>query len=251
VPPVLLKTRQLARGWMGRVLWAVPPPVPAHLEPEPAETIRRVRRRTMTSYARLAALVDSVEYIAREEIPGGIVECGVWRGGSMMAAALTLLRHGRGDRDLYLFDTFEGMPEPTEHDVDSPFDGYDLRRHLDRWQKAGGLHAVAEESVREAMLSTGYPAERIHVVKGPVEDTLPGRAPAQVALLRLDTDWYQSTKHELETLYDRLSPGGVLILDDYGHYQGARQAAEEFFAQRGERPLLQRLDYTARLAVKR
>jgi hypothetical protein len=109
---------------------------------------------------------------------------------------------------------------------------------------------VAAGEVRAALLSTGYPAERVHLVEGRVEDTLPAAAPDAIALLRLDTDWYAGTKHELETLYPRLSPGGVLILDDYGHYEGARRAVDEYFADAGGRPLLSRIDYTGRVGVK-
>jgi hypothetical protein len=111
-------------------------------------------------------------------------------------------------------------------------------------------HYVPVEEVRAAVLSTGYPAERVHMVEGKVEDTLPGAAPERIAVLRLDTDWYASTKHEMEQLYPRLSPGGVLILDDYGHYEGARQAVDEYFAEHGGRPLLSRVDYTGRVGVK-
>ena len=107
------------------------------------------------------------------------------------------------------------------------------------------------DRVRAAVESTGYPRERIHLVPGMVEDTLPAEAPEQVALLRLDTDWYASTKHELEQLYPRLTPGGVLIVNDYGHYEGARRAVDEHFAATGERVLLNRIDYTGRVAVER
>ena len=100
------------------------------------------------------------------------------------------------------------------------------------------------------MESTGYPSERIHLIKGMVEETLPAQAPERLALLRLDTDWYASTKHELEQLYPRVSPGGVLIIDDYGHYEGARNAVDEYFASRGEHVLLQRIDWTGRMVLK-
>jgi len=104
--------------------------------------------------------------------------------------------------------------------------------------------------VRSTLEATGYPAERLHLVRGPVEETLPGHAPEQLALLRLDTDWYESTRHELEHLYPRLASGGVLIVDDYGHWEGARSAVDEYFAQHGPAPLLHRTDYTGRVAVK-
>jgi hypothetical protein len=186
-------------------------------------------------------------------VSGAIVECGVWKGGSMMAAALTLLRLDAADRDLFLLDTFAGMPPPTEEDVSSAYDGYNPMRHWRRRQRSPDLntwHYVPAEEVRAAVLSTGYPADRVQLVEGRVEDTLPERAPAEIALLRLDTDWYASTKHEMEHLYPRLAPGGVLILDDYGHYEGARRAVDEYFEAHGGRPLLTRVDYTGRVGVK-
>ena len=245
--------RQLAVGWLSRVSYFLPPFLSPDYGPELERTIRQVRRYTMTSPRRIAALCDSVEYAVRSGVPGAVVECGVWKGGSMMAAALTLLRLDAVDRDLYLFDTFAGMPPPTDDDVFSAYDGYNPMRRWRRRQREGGAnawHYVPVEEVRAAVLSTGYPADRVHLVEGRVEDTLPGAAPGEIAVLRLDTDWYAGTKHELETLYPRLSPGGVLILDDYGHYEGARRAADEYFEARGERPLLSRIDYTGRVGVK-
>jgi hypothetical protein len=104
--------------------------------------------------------------------------------------------------------------------------------------------------VQRAVRSTGYDPGKIHLIKGKVEDTVPGAAPTKIALLRLDTDWYESTRHELEHLFPRLSPGGVIIIDDYGHWQGARRATDEFLAQHNIPLLLNRIDYTARIGVK-
>ena len=106
------------------------------------------------------------------------------------------------------------------------------------------------EEVRERLVGTGYPPERLHLVPGMVEQTLPGEAPEKIALLRLDTDWYASTRHELEQLYPRLESGGVLIIDDYGHYEGARRAVDEYFERSGEPVLLSRIDFSGRLVVK-
>ncbi len=100
------------------------------------------------------------------------------------------------------------------------------------------------------MAKVGYPANRLHYVRGKVEETVPAQAPQQIALLRLDTDWYESTRHELKHLYPRLSSGGVLIVDDYGHWKGSRQATDEFIAETPEFGLLTRIDYTGRLSVK-
>jgi O-methyltransferase len=251
-PAPLRASRQLATGWLARLGYFLPPLLSPDYEPELERTIRRVRRHTMTTPRRIAALCDSVEYAVRAEVPGAVVECGVWKGGSMMAAALTLLGLGASDRDLHLFDTFQGMPPPTEEDVFSAYDGYSPVRHWRRREREGHntWHYVPADEVRAALLSTGYPAERVHLVEGRVEDTLPERAPDRIAVLRLDTDWYESTRHELEHLYPRLAPGGVLILDDYGHYEGARRAVDEYMAASGERLLLNRIDYTGRVAVK-
>jgi hypothetical protein len=231
----------------------MPPLLSPDYDPELERTIKRVRRHTMTTPRRIAALCDSVEHAVRGGVPGAIVECGVWRGGSVMAAALTLMRLDAADRDLYLFDTFAGMPPPTDEDVFSAYDGYNPMEHWRRRQQESGVnswHYVPAGRVREALLATGYPAERVHLVEGRVEDTLPAQAPDEIAVLRLDTDWYASTRHEMEHLYPRLSPGGTLIVDDYGHYEGARRAVDEYFDEHGGRPLLTRIDYTARIGVK-
>ncbi len=244
--------RKLATGYRWRAQWVVPAPLPTDYEPALVETIKRVRRRTMTTPPRIAALCDAVEYIVRGRVDGDIVECGVWRGGSMMAAAITLVRLGSTDHKLLLFDTFSGMPAPTGADVDSAYDGYSLERRWRRKQR-GSVNSwsyASVEDVREALLSTGYPAERVALVKGRVENTIPASAPKSISLLRLDTDWYESTRHELEHLYPRLVPGGILIVDDYGHYEGVRRAVEEYFAERSESILLSRIDYTGRIAVK-
>ncbi len=241
--------RKLAIGWRWRLEYVLGTPVPAHYDDELAGVIKRVRRQTMTSAQRIAALCDSTEYLVRSGIDGAIAECGVWRGGSMMATALTLTRLGETDRDLYCFDTFAGMTEPGQGDVRSPYDGYSMHR---RWRRRRGTGWVAASAadVRRNIESTGYPAERIHLVEGRVEETLPEQAPERIALLRLDTDWYESTRHELEQLYPRLAPAGVLIVDDYGHYEGARRAVDEFFATDEDPVLLHRIDYTGRVALK-
>ena len=106
------------------------------------------------------------------------------------------------------------------------------------------------DAVREAVLSSGYPSRKITFVKGRVEDTLPQAAPEKIAILRLDTDWYESTRHELETLYPRLVRGGVLILDDYGHWQGAKKAVDEYIEKNDLKLFLSRTDYTGRVAIK-
>ena len=174
-----------------------------------------------------------------------------------MAMLLTLLELGVTTRDVWLFDTFEGMTEPTEHDVSSldppALETWRQAESRDErpWSGMFSSDVFNEDDVREAVQSTGYPADRIHFVRGRVEDTLPGRMPETLALLRLDTDWYESTRHELTHLYPRLADAGVLIIDDYGHWQGAQQAVDEYFSTVAQPLLLNRIDYTGRIAVKR
>jgi O-methyltransferase len=248
---VVRDARKLLAGWRWRAGYLLGTRIPAEYEDDLAEIIKRVRRYTLTTAPRIAALVDATSYLARRELPGAIVECGVWRGGSVMACALALLREGAPHRDLYLFDTFSGMVEPSPEDVPSPYDGYSPQRKWRRLHSSGRQWAgVPAGEVRANVERTGYPPDRIHVIEGRVEETLPGEAPEEIALLRLDTDWYASTRHELEQLYPRLVPGGVLIVDDYGHYAGARRAVDEYFGSIRETPLLARIDYTGRLAIK-
>ena len=219
---------------------------PAHLD-----TLNVVRPYTMTSPERVHALIEAVKYVTRSRVPGAIVECGVWRGGSMMAAARTLLSLGSSERDLYLFDTFEGMSPPSEHDVDMGGQRAGAMLATQSKTDAGSYWCYASlEDVRGALAQVGYPAERVHYVKGKVEETVPAQAPQQIALLRLDTDWYESTQHELRHLFPRLARGGVIIIDDYGHWRGARQAVDEYIAQNQVPLFLHRIDYTGRIGVK-
>jgi len=211
--------------------------------------VERVAPFTMTSLERRAGLLGAIDHVVRHRVPGAIVECGVWRGGSMMAAALALMARGDTSRELWLYDTYTGMSEPTA--ADASHRGESAAAQLARTKRGQGVWCEAGlDDVRANLLSIGYPQERIHFVEGKVEDTLPATLPGTTALLRLDTDWYESTRHELVHLYPLLSRHGVLVIDDYGHWQGARKAVDEFFASRAEPAFLHRVDYTARLLVK-
>ncbi|MFZ4266111.1 TylF/MycF/NovP-related O-methyltransferase [Streptomyces arboris] len=224
------------------------PAFPEDYDDEARDIIRAVKPYSMTSPERLNAFILATRYIARHNIPGDIVECGVWRGGSMQACARTLLSVGEDERELYLFDTYEGMTPPTAEDLRR--DGRPAQELLDAQGKDRPIWAVASlEDVQAGFENVPYPKERVHYVQGRVEDTVPEQAPEQIAILRLDTDWYASTKHELEHLYSRLVSGGVLLIDDYGYWQGSRQAVDEFLDKTGERLLLLRMD-EGRIAVK-
>lgn len=205
--------------------------------------IVKVAPYTKSSYARLEAMIAALRKIDDEGIPGDVVECGVWRGGNIILARMLC-----PDRLCWLYDTFAGMTEPQ--DVDRKKSG---ARALDIYHAKGGAKwaAVSLDEVRDNLLVTNtLDDNRLRFVEGPVERTLvdPQNIPDKIALLRLDTDWHSSTKIELEVLYPRLQPGGVLIVDDYGHWQGARKAVNDYFAK--AMPDMTRIDYTAVSMVK-
>jgi O-methyltransferase len=213
------------------------------------EMYSRVAHCTMTSFERVRVLIESMEYIGANNLPGSIVECGVWKGGSMMAAALALLELGVNNRLLYLYDTFAGMPKPGCHDVS--FQGDSAEQIFQEHNESGkGWCLATLEEARENLHGTGYPETNVRFVPGRVEETLLKTVPERIAVLRLDTDWYESTMLELEVLFPRLCVGGILILDDYGHWEGARKAVDEYFSKEGFKPFMARIDYTGRLVIK-
>jgi len=225
--------------------------VPPDLDPADRDLIESVREFTMTSPERIFGLANAVRWVVDAGVTGDIVECGVWRGGSMMAVARALLAAGVNDRDLYLFDTYTGMTAPTDEDRDHRGNPAATRfAELADGDESSDWCRAGIRTVRENLARTGYPDEKLHFVAGKVEETIPAQAPERIALLRLDTDWYVSTRHELDHLWPRLAAGGVCIIDDYGHWQGSRKAVDEYFAEHGIRVLMHRLDYSGRLVVK-
>jgi len=207
---------------------------------------------TMTSAARMYALMEAVRYVFNNNISGSIVECGVWKGGSMMAVAKTLLDLNCCDIDLYLFDTFEGMTKPSDSDIqlqseelaNEKFERLKINENSSNW-----VRALLDE-VRKNLFSTGYDKEKIHFIKGKIEETLPQKNPNKISILRLDTDWYESTLHELVHLFPLLSHGGVLIIDDYDWWKGQRKAVDEYFYTNRIKILLNKIDQSARIGVK-
>ena len=202
-----------------------------------ARLYRAVRPYTMSGDARLRGLYESIRETARNKIPGAIVECGTARGGS--AALLGLAAKGCDERrPLFVFDTFEGIPPPTAADPDyeiaAEFTGSfrgeldEVTKLFDRLQIRGGAKFI----------------------KGRFEDTIPHTETGPIAVLHVDGDWYESVKVCLDHLYDRVTAGGIIQIDDYGHWEGARKAVDEFFLARHLRVPLRYLDYTGRQFTK-
>jgi O-methyltransferase len=213
-----------------------------------------VKPYTGISKNRAFALTQAIRYIINNKIPGDFVECGVAKGGSAMLIALTLKSLGVEDRDIYLYDLFGERPKYSEWDIEiqsgkSVGDYYDLvdqgnKEAMKNWEFYGA------EEVLGNIRTTGYIESRIHFIEGDVCDTLNAFTHKKVALMRLDTDFYDSTKHELHTLYPKLVDRGVVIIDDYGHWHGARKATEEFLMSLPIKPLLFYVDNTARQFIK-
>jgi O-methyltransferase len=214
--------------------------------------IEAVRPFTMTRGQKLWSLIDGVRYVTEARVPGAFVECGVWRGGSVMAMALELQQLGVNYRQIWLYDTFEGMTPPTSKDVEAGT-GVTAAQMLDSTPVDDGNNVwcvAGIDDVRTNVMSTGYPESQFTFVQGDVSRTLLESVPDSIALLRLDTDWYESTRSGLEILYPRLAIGGVCILDDYGHWQGARAAVDEYFEAQGHRPYMHPIDYSGRVFIK-
>jgi len=206
---------------------------------------------TMTSLERMYSLYNSMKYVITNKIEGDLVECGVWKGGSAMLMALLLKRYGIMDKKIHLYDTFEGMSNPSS--IDKTVKGVSastlLRKRRKKSRNSVWCYSPIED-VKNTLFSTGYPQENLIFVRGKVEDTLLEHVPERISVLRLDTDWYESTKIELQILYPLLSEKGVLIIDDFGHWEGAKKAVMEYFMQNGNHQFLHRIDYTGRLIVK-
>lgn len=224
---------------------------PADFDLQTLKIIKQTKPYTLTSPERIASLVNAVNYIVDNKIEGDIVECGVWKGGSSMAAIATLKYKKDFSREVYLYDTYEGMSVPTEEDkVFTGTSANEMLQSSDINDASSVWCYSSIEEVRTNVSTLNYPKDKIHYIKGKVEDTIPQYMPEKIAVLRLDTDWYQSTKHELEHLYPLLVKGGVLIIDDYGHWEGARKAVDEYMEHQKLAILLNRIDYTGRIAIK-
>ena len=213
---------------------------------EENQIIDKCLKYSMTTKLRMWALINSINYIFNKKIDGDFVECGVWRGGNLILYNL-LNEKKNQNRNIYGFDTFEGMTFPSKFDFK-----YDGRSAIDLYYKRskfndGWCRSTLDEVEKNILKEC--PDHNINLIKGKVEDTLliEKNIPKKISILRLDTDFYESTKIELEVLFPRLENGGVLIIDDYGNYKGARKAVDEYFKNK---PFLIYVDHTCRLLIK-
>lgn len=210
------------------------------------DLICEVQPYTKTGPERMAAMIGGLRFIDSMNIVGDVVECGVWRAGNIILA-----RRISPERLCWLYDTFTGMTEPGPEDKSRSSGKSALPRYNEGMAGGQGWCVSLIDDVKACLSEThSFDEQRLRFVVGDVAETLldPENVPDRIALLRLDTDWYASTKVELEVLYPRLASGGVLIVDDYGHWAGARRAVDEFFT--GQKADLRRIDYTAVMMIK-
>lgn len=210
--------------------------------------IEIAKRYSKASTQRLQAMHDALRRLDAAGISGDVVECGVWRGGHIILARMV-----SPQRHCWLYDTFDGMTKPGPHDVKAKATGRDDAEMLAQ-KKTPGTVAPLDDVKNYFSIEGVLDHSKLTFVQGDVCQTLlvPENMPDKIALLRLDTDWFESTKIELEVLWPRLVKGGVIIVDDYGHWLGARKAVQEYFAVHvpdfGKR--LAMIDYTAAAMVK-
>jgi hypothetical protein len=239
------------------------PEHPFDLENEADEAIRKVRHYTMLPRERLLYLYNQVVFCEKNNIPGSFVECGVWKGGAVALMALANMRFGGEPRHIHLFDSFQEICEP-----DAFVDGARAIREVKKWTNDGGTDGklIQVKGIYDALggpgtlegnrelleKSIGYPPEFLHYHKGWFQDTLSTDADliGSIAILRLDSDWYASTKVCLEYLYDLVVLGGFVIVDDYGAYDGCRRAIDEFIGSRGISAYLSHADAECRYWIK-
>ena len=205
--------------------------------------IRSCSKYSMTGELRMFVLSQAVKYVKTSNLKGDLVECGVWKGGNIILFQKLNLLYDL-NKKIYAYDTFTGMSKPTKHDM-----SYNIL--AEEYLRTGPdiCYSPYEEFFSNVSKETDF--KNIEIIKGKVEDTLLNEKnlPESISILRLDTDWYESTKIELEILYKRLVKGGVLILDDYGHWTGAKKAVDEYFVD--DDVWLHYVDYACRYIIKR
>lgn len=212
---------------------------PSHFEDLFWEIFDEISHYTPYGHKKVYSTYQAAKYVGENDIPGAIVETGAYEGGCSILMAETLYEVGCTDRDVYLYDTFEGYPEPSE--LDQPIgQGQSAKNRYEAHTKNGDVDwwNSSLEEVQKRVQSSRYPTPRYKIVDGKIEETIPAKTPDEIAVLRLDTGWYESTKHELEQLYPRLSDNGVIIVNNYGYWDGCKRAIDEYFTQLETPPLL-------------
>jgi hypothetical protein len=204
-----------------------------------SKIIEICKKYSMISEERFKNNINSVKTVQKKNILGDIVEIGVWKGGSILSMILEYEKYQENNRTFHLYDTFSGMTDPTIHDKDLWNNDASLLLNYDGIKDVVKAAADLDEVKSNICNHTKY--EKIQYHQG---DILKNKYyPEKIAILRLDTDWYESTKYELDNFYDKVSLGGIVIIDDYGHWKGCKQAVDEFLANH-PKIKIKKTDYT-------
>lgn len=233
-------------------------------ENEANEAIKIVRKNTMLPYVNLVTLYEQVRYFEKNKLEGDFVECGVWNAGAVGLMALANLKYGNKRRNLHLFDAFEEICAPNE-EIDGEKAINEVKQILGKkaltkgelkplkgiYDRFGG---PSDLNVCKSLIETtiNYPADKVFYYKGWFQDTVPleSKSIDKIAILRLDGDWYESTKICLEYLYDKVISGGFIIFDDYGLYSGCKKAVDEFLESKNENYFLHYSSWACRYLIK-
>ncbi len=209
---------------------------------------------SMTSLLRRWALINSIKHVKNKNIEGDFVECGVWKGGNLIIFN-NLINKYKLNKKIFAYDTYTGMSEPTVFDknilnVDAKKE-WEINKKTDNINLSFNCYSSLDE-VKNNIKKNSYnenSLENLNFIKGKVEETLQSKEnlPEKISILRLDTDWYESTKVELEVLYPRLVKNGILIIDDYGHWKGARKAVDEYF--KDKKIVKHYIDFSCRMII--
>lgn len=207
----------------------------------------KISQYTMSGYRRFSNIYDLSETVEKESISGAFVECGVWKGGCAATMAYVAQKYN-SDRKTWLFDSFEGLPEPSEKD------GIVAKSRMAINVKEENRKCVASVEDIEELFFQKLKLERKYVLirKGWFQNVLPNvkNEIGAIAILRIDADWYESTKSCFDNLYDNVVSGGYVVIDDYGHWEGCRKAVDEFLESRNISVELVEIDYTGRYFKK-
>lgn len=202
----------------------------------------KVKDLTLLQYERIECNIKSIDYIINNNIDGDIVEAGVYKGGSILSMILRLEERHILNRQIHLYDTFNGMTESSEYDID--LNNIKAKDAIDDYLCKCDLDSV-KNNIKN---NSAYPSNLIQYHVGDILKTK--FIPEKISILRLDTDWYESTKFELDNFFDKVSIGGVIMVDDYGHWNGCKKAVDEFLLKHPEIEI-EKIDYTGIIFYKK
>lgn len=223
----------------------------AEISKKESEIVQSIEPYTMTSKSNSWAIIQAIKHIKKNNIQGELVECGVYKGGNIILFKI-ICDELKINKKIFAYDTFSGMSEPSHNDKD--LKNIDAKYIFEKYKSKNDAWCFADlNDVKSNITKFNLDVSKdFYFIKGKVEDTLKVKSniPEKISLLRLDTDFYESTKIELEILYPKLEKGGVLIIDDYGHWKGSKKAVDEYFDIENNFTWMHRINYTSRLLIK-